>query len=165
MGNPLADRLGYEFIDADPEIEARAGKTIREIFDTDGEPTFREIERTVMHDLLNRKKLVIAAGGGAVVNDQTRDEAIAAGPVVWLKASVETLEQRIYGDVSTEERRPNLTGLSGRDEIEQVLTAREPIYASSASLTVHTDGCTIDEIVEQILAVLPNSETGGGQPA
>src|SRR5579871_5566885 len=104
----LASRLGWEWIDADAVIEERAGCTIREIFARHGEPHFRELERKVMAELLGREGIVIAAGGGAVLDADTRRLLKAAGPVVWLRASVATLERRINQDVTTAARRPAL---------------------------------------------------------
>src|SRR5512144_1080339 len=83
----LAARLGWEWIDADIELERRAGKSIREIFATEGEPAFRTLERQTLVDLLKRDRLVIAAGGGAILNPDTRRDVQSAGPVVWLQAT------------------------------------------------------------------------------
>jgi shikimate kinase len=162
VAKPLAERLGWSWVDADVELERRAGRTIREIFDTDGEPEFRRLERETLVDLLQQDRLVIAAGGGAVLNPETRQDFKDAGPVVWLNASVDTIEQRLYGDATTVERRPNLTSTGGRDEIERLLKQREPIYSDTASLIVQTDEPlegqesvpTIDQLVEYISAEL-----------
>ena len=161
---PLAKRIGWQAIDADAELERRAGRTIRQIFDTDGEPEFRRLERETLVDLLSRKNLVIAAGGGAILNPQTRADFKAAGPVVWLQASVETIDQRLYEDATTASRRPNLTKSGGREEIERLLAIREPLYRETASLIVESDrplpgsgGCdaaTIPELVEFIVRQL-----------
>ncbi len=139
IARPLAERLGWSAIDADVELERRAGRSIREIFASDGEPEFRRRERETLCDLLQQDRLVIAAGGGAILNPQTRTDFRAAGPVVWLKASVDTIEYRLHGDASTRERRPNLTSSGGRAEIEQMLAFREPLYRECATLIVETD--------------------------
>lgn len=139
MARPLADRLGWTAIDADVELERRAGRTIRQIFDTDGEPEFRRLERETLVDLLQRDRLIIAAGGGAILNAQTRSDFKAAGPVIWLQASADTIESRLYGDATTASRRPNLTTSGGRAEIEHLLRIREPLYRETASLIVETD--------------------------
>jgi shikimate kinase len=136
---PLAKRLGWTAVDADAELERRAGRTIRQIFDTDGEPEFRRLERETLVDLLGQQNLVIAAGGGAILNPETRSDIQSSGPVIWLKASTDTIEKRLYGDATTTERRPNLTASGGRAEIEQLLHQREPLYRETASLVVTTD--------------------------
>lgn len=157
---PLAARLGWQAVDADEEIERRAGKSIAAVFADDGEPRFRALERQVMAHLLGGEELVIAAGGGSVLCEETRRAMREAGPVVWLKADVDVLADRIGGDESTRSRRPDLTQQGGREEIERVLAARKPLYRECASLTVETGGRTVDEIVQGILAFLhpPASE-------
>ncbi|MFN0055423.1 MAG: shikimate kinase [Planctomycetales bacterium] len=146
---PLAARLGWDWADADALVEERAGKTIREIFDSAGEPEFRRREREAVLELLTRDRLVLAAGGGAVLNSQTRRDLRAAGPVVWLQASLATLAARIAGDPTTRERRPNLAG-GGTEEIARLLAEREPLYRECATLTVETDALTAGAIVERI---------------
>ena len=160
LAQPLAERLGWSWVDADVELERRAGRTIREIFDTDGEPEFRRLERETLVDLLTRDHLVIAAGGGAVLNSDTRRDFRNAGPVVWLKASVDTIEQRLYGDSTTSQRRPNLTSAGGREEVERLLSQREPIYSEAADLVIQTDEPlpeqtdvpSIEQLVEYVIS-------------
>tara|TARA_R110002072_G_scaffold302710_2_gene487823 strand:- start:451158 stop:451772 length:615 start_codon:yes stop_codon:yes gene_type:complete len=162
LAKPLAERLGWSWVDADVELERRAGRTIRQIFDTDGESEFRRLERETLVDLLSQERLVIAAGGGAVLNPDTRQDFRNAGPVVWLKASVDTIERRLYGDETTAERRPNLTSAGGRDEIERLLSQREPIYSDTATLTIQTDEPfpgqteipTVDYLVDHVVVAL-----------
>lgn len=139
VAKPLAERLGWQSADADVELESRTGRSIREIFDSDGEDVFRRLERETLVDLMSRDRIVIAAGGGAVLNQQTRCDFKAAGPVVWLTASVDTIERRLYGDATTGSRRPNLTSRGGRREIEELISKREPLYRECASLEISTD--------------------------
>lgn len=136
---PLAKRLGWSAVDADVELEHRAARSIREIFEQGGESEFRRIERETLVSLLQRDQLVLAAGGGAILNEDTRRDFQAAGPVVWLQASAETIDSRLHGDETTADRRPNLTSSGGRDEIRELLKIREPIYRATASLIVATD--------------------------
>lgn len=139
LAEPLAERLGWTAVDADVELERRAGRTIREIFDDGGEAEFRRLERETLVDLLEQQQLVIAAGGGAILNPDTRREFRAAGPVIWLRASVDTIEQRLYGDATTTSRRPSLTATGGRQEIEQLLADRDPLYRECATIDIATD--------------------------
>ena len=139
LAAPLANRLGWDWIDADAEIERRAGKTIREIFEDAGEAGFRQQERDVLADLLSRGRLVIAAGGGAILDSGTRERMRSAGLVVWLKASLETLIERIQSDPTTSERRPNLTAAGGKTEIETLLARREPLYRECSHRVLDVD--------------------------
>jgi shikimate kinase len=164
VAKPLAARLGFEAIDADAEIEQRAGRTIRQIFAEAGEPVFRALERDVMAELLDRDRLVIAAGGGAVLDPGTRARIETAGPAVWLRASVDTIERQVAGDRATLDRRPNLTASGGRREIEEMLALREPIYRRCATITVDIDGRAINDIVDEILRALPSGSQEGGGP-
>ncbi len=151
---PLASRLGWDWIDADGELERRAGRSIRDIFAIDGEDHFRVLEQKIISQLLARDKLVIAAGGGAILNEQTRREIKSAGPVVWLQASADAIERRLTADPMTIQRRPNLTTAGGRSEIEVLLAQRDPLYRGCATLAIKTDNLSIDEIVECILQSL-----------
>ncbi|MEO1996922.1 MAG: shikimate kinase [Planctomycetaceae bacterium] len=150
VAEPLARRLGWSWVDADVAIESRAGRSIREIFERDGEAGFRDMERLVIQELLQRTNVVIAAGGGAILDGDTRSELRAAGPVVWLMASVETLLGRIEGDHTTQQRRPSLTGQTPRDEVLSVLAERMPLYQECATVIVATDNQTVDQVVERI---------------
>ena len=157
---PLSAALGWDWIDADDEIEHRAGCSIREIFEKDGEPKFRELEEETLDVLLSRDQLVIAAGGGAILSEKTREKMKSSGPVVWLKASVEVLASRIEDDHTTTTRRPNLTPQGGRREIEDVLTVREPLYCECATLTIETADRTVSEIVTSILSSIQQNNEG-----
>jgi len=154
----LADALGLTAVDADALIEQRAAKTIREIFAADGEPAFRALERTVAGDLLRQPGLVIASGGGAVLNAETRADMRAAGPVVWLRAAPATIAARIDADPTTRDRRPSLTKHDPHEEIARLLAVREPLYREVASVVIDTDGKGVAAVVSEILAALPSEE-------
>ena len=159
----LARRLGVSWLDSDAVIEQRAGCTIREIFAVEGEPGFRRREREALAELLVGTGLILAAGGGAVLDPDTRRRMKAAGPVVWLQASVDTLALRIAGDPVTAQRRPNLAG-GGSDEIVRLLAEREPLYRECASHSIYTDRLSVDEIVERIATAVCPRVTAGIQP-
>ncbi|WP_417385010.1 shikimate kinase [Gimesia sp.] len=155
---PLAARRNATWIDADDAIERRAGKSISAIFADEGEPHFRQLERSVMQDLLSRESLIIAAGGGAILNAETRAEMRTAGPVVWLNASVGALEQRINLDATTGSRRPALTTrASQREEIQHLFEQREPLYREAATIVIQTDDKSVTEIVDEIISALNSS--------
>ncbi len=147
----LAERLGWDWIDADVEIERRAGKSIARIFAEDGEPAFRDLEAAVVADLCRRERLVLAAGGGAPMRPESREAMRASGKVVWLKAQPETVHARMAGDATTEARRPDLTDRGGLEEIVALMARREPVYHQSAHSEVDTEGKSPDEIAAEIL--------------
>jgi shikimate kinase len=147
----LAERLGWDWIDADVEIEQRAGKSIARIFAEDGEPAFRDLEARVVAELLKRDRLVLAAGGGAPMRPETRRAMREAGKVVWLTARPETIHARMSGDATTAGRRPSLTDRSALDEIVHLLAKREPIYRETADLEVDTENQTPEELAAEIL--------------
>ena len=155
----LAQRLGWDWIDADVEIEHRAGKSIARIFAEEGEPAFRQLEAQVIADLCGRDRLVLAAGGGAPLRPESRQAMRDSGQVVWLTASPETILSRMSADATTLGRRPNLTDKNPMDEIVQLLGRREPIYRESAHRKVDTEGKTPEQLVEEILAHLAPPST------
>ncbi len=150
----LASRLGWQWLDADVEIERRAKKPIAAIFADDGEPAFRDLEAAVIADLCTRDRLVLAAGGGAPLRPENRQRMRQAGPVVWLTASPQTIFQRMTADATTATRRPSLTDKSPLEEIEHLLAVREPAYREAADFQVDTEGRTPQELAELILAQL-----------
>lgn len=157
----LADRLGWDWVDADVEVERRAGKSIARIFAEDGEPAFRDLEALVTAELLARRRLVLASGGGAPLRSETRQAMRAAGRVVWLKAPPETIHRRMGGDRTTAGRRPDLTSQGGLEEIVELLASREPIYREAAHLEVDTEGKKLDAIATEILQRLDLSSAPG----
>src|SRR5262245_8318679 len=122
----LAGLLGYDWVDADDVVEERAGMSIADIFANEGEPAFRDLESTVVAELARRRRTVTALGGGAVLRDANRTAIRAAGAVVWLTASVDTIVGRIAADKSTAGRRPQLTADGGRTEVETLRAVRPP---------------------------------------
>lgn len=147
----LAKKLGWQWIDADVEIERRAGKSIARIFAEDGEPAFRDLETQVLADLCRRDKLLLAAGGGAPLREQNRQTLRQCGKVVWLTAQPETILQRMAADLTTAQRRPSLTAQTPLHEIIQLLAQREPIYRQTADLTIDTENRTPEELAAEIL--------------
>ena len=148
----LSGRLGWDWIDADSELERKAGQSIREIFQQQGEKVFRDQETQVVLDLTQRERLVIAFGGGAILREQNF-RAIRRGLVVWLQADPMTIWERVRNDPTNSERRPNLTS-GGLAEIEDLLAARTPLYRDCADYSVPTAGRTPDEIADEIVCLL-----------
>jgi shikimate kinase len=154
VARELANRLGYAWTDSDDEIERRAGRTISDMFADEGESAFRDMEARVVAELAKRRRTVIALGGGAVLREENRRAIAAAGPVVWLTASVETIVRRMAGDDSTAARRPNLTTLGTREEVESLLAQRTPLYRDCATLVVDTEGKGFADVADDIVAGL-----------
>jgi len=153
----LSAGLGWPWLDADVEIEKRAGKSIVEIFSQDGEPAFRDHETSVLAGLCANTRQVLALGGGIVVRPQNRDLLKTAGKTVWLTASPETLWRRISDDRSTAGRRPNLTADGGLDEIRRILSQRLPLYRQSADWVVDTEDKSPADVAAEILALVRQS--------
>ncbi|SFJ07677.1 shikimate kinase AroL [Planctomicrobium piriforme] len=156
VGAALAQRLGWEFLDLDPEIERQAGLSIAEIFAIHGEPHFRQLESEFLAAALQRTNIVLSPGGGAVLNPLNRQAMQAAGPVVWLHAPVETIISRLENDPATQGRRPSLTGTDVVAEVNEVLQRRLPIYQAAASQVIATDNRTPEQILEDIIRQLPD---------
>lgn len=158
IARPLAAKLGWKSIDSDDVIEEKAKKSIREIFEDKGEPHFRMLEKEVMKDLLQEKELIIAAGGGAILDQESREIMKNSGAVIWLQASVEDLSKRIAADSQTSSRRPGLTPLGVQDEISQVLHDREPMYRDAATFIIDTTQKSPAEIVSEALQFIQRSD-------
>ena len=154
VARELAGQLGCHWVDADDLIEQMTGKTIAAIFADEGEAGFREWESRVVATLSRKRRAVVALGGGAVLREDNREAICAAGPVVWLTASVDTILERVAADSTTANRRPNLTVAGGRAEIEALLAIRTPHYRQCATLVVDTEGKTSAEVAEEIAAKL-----------
>lgn len=153
VGRLIAQRLGRQFVDADDEIEQRAGTTIAEIFASEGERGFRDRESLVVSELAGRRQVVVALGGGSVLREENRN-AIADGRVIWLQAAPETIHERVHADQTTAQRRPNLTAAGGFEEILTILQQREPIYESCADVIIDTEAKTPEQVADEILEAL-----------
>ena len=153
IGRRLAARLGIPFVDADSEIESAAGMTIPEIFAKHGEPYFRAGEARVIARLLDDGPQVLATGGGAVMNQHTRDLIRIKGVSVWLKADPDVLIKRT--------KRRNDRPLA--EKIRELLPEREPVYAQS-DITVQSRDEPHDTIVDEIVAAVPRHLTVEAAP-
>jgi shikimate kinase len=157
----LAELLGWPWIDADVELERRAGKSIRQIFEAEGEAGFRDRESAVIGDLARQDQHIIALGGGAVLRESNRLAVAGRGKVVWLQASPETLLARTTADPTTAERRPNLTAQGGLAEIRDLLACRSPLYAAWADIVVEAEDQPPGRIARTIctrLSLLPAAQ-------
>ncbi|MBQ6617765.1 MAG: shikimate kinase [Thermoguttaceae bacterium] len=152
VAKELASRLpGWNWVDADVEIERAAGKTIAQIFQQSGESGFRDLESTVTAELLLRPQTIIATGGGVVIRPENRERLKQTAFVVWLKASAETIYNRMYSDETTATRRPALTDSAPFEEIVKMLNIRNLWYEQTSSVSVDTDLLTPKQIADWVL--------------
>lgn len=149
VGKRLATRMGLEFVDADTEIEAAAGMTISEIFARHGEAYFRDGERRVIARLLDEKQRVIATGGGAYLNDQTRIRIARRGVAIWLDAPLDVLMKRLR----KRNNRPLLQGSDPEATLRRLIEIRNPTYALADFAVTSCEG-PHEVVVERIIAML-----------
>ena len=153
IGRRLAQRLGLPFVDSDQEIETAAGCTIETIFEMYGERAFRDCERRVIGRLLEEPVQVIATGGGAFMDPETRAAVKSRGLSVWLRADLELLLQR----VARRANRPLLKRGDPREILAGLMEARYPVYAE-ADVTVDTRNAAADVTVDAVLEALAQFE-------
>jgi shikimate kinase len=149
IGMRLAKKLGMEFVDADAEIESAADCTIEEIFERYGEQAFRDGERRVIARLLEEKPRVLATGGGAFMNTETRDNVRRSGISIWLKADLDVLLQR----VSRRNNRPLLKKGNRRETLARLIEERYPSY-ETADITIETGNESPDATVDRVMSAL-----------
>lgn len=149
VGRRLAQALRLPFMDADSEIEKAAGMTVTEIFERLGEPEFRRGERKVIERLLDGPPVVLATGGGAFAQPDTRALLQAKALTVWLKADLDVLLRRVL----RRDTRPLLRGPDPRGAMQALMAARYPLYAS-ADITVESDSGPHGSTVEGVLKAL-----------
>lgn len=149
IGRKLAGRLGLPFIDADHEIEAAANMSIPDIFETYGEPEFRRLEASVMARLLASGSCVLATGGGAFMNADTRASIAASAISVWLSADLDLLMSR----VSRKATRPLLRAADPRAVMQKLMDERYPVYAT-ADITVTSRDASKEEMAEAVIEAL-----------
>ena len=145
IGKRLAANLDLPFMDADNEIEAAAGMSIPDIFDSFGEEHFRQGERKVIARLMAEGPMVLSTGGGAFMNEETRELITANAISVWLKADLETLVQR----VKRKDNRPLLKTGDPEEIMGNLLKEREPFY-SLASVVVESRNESHESVVEAV---------------
>ena len=156
VGKALAERLGKGFIELDALIERKTGKTIPEIFQQDGEIGFRELEIEVTKEVSGKKNVVIACGGGIVLNkiniDRLRKECL----ITYLTASPEVILKRTATDAS---ERPLLNAANKTLTVEELLRFRKPFYERAADITIDTSKLSIGSVVEQIIGKMKENES------
>ncbi len=154
VGKLLAKRLEMGFIDSDKHIEGATGKSIKSIFEEDGEENFRKIETDTIAELSKADNKVISAGGGAVLNEENVRNLKENGFLVLLEATPEIIYNRIAQDENTTEQRPSLTDKKPLDEIKHLIAKREPAYKNAADSTISTSYVSCEDIVDEIVSII-----------
>lgn len=148
VGRRLARATGYGFVDTDQAVEAKTGKKVAEIFEEEGEPVFRALERGAIEKASASENRVIACGGGAVMDSENVDFLKRTGVLVYLKASEQSLLKRLERGL---EKRPLLKAESADERVKELLSQRVHTYESVADEVIETDGLTPMKVVEKII--------------
>jgi shikimate kinase len=147
IGRALSQFMKFDFVDSDQEIEARTGADVSWIFDVEGEAGFRKREAAIIDELSQRDRVVLATGGGAVINPDNRTCLSGRGFVIHLTAPVKTLVDRTVYD----KKRPILQQSSDRGEIfRKILAERGPLYESVADHTLNTENLSQKQIIRRL---------------
>ena len=156
VGRRLAESLGLPFVDSDEEIEKAAGCGVTDIFDVYGEPAFRDCERSVIARLLNGGPSIIATGGGAFMDPETRETIKATSTSIWLRADPEVLYQR----TKRSKIRPLLATEDPRAKLIALAELRYPVYAE-ADITVDTGDECLDATVQKVAEIIAQNTNSG----
>lgn len=154
IGRQLSNVLKKEFKDSDHEIVARTGASIPLIFEIEGEEGFRKRESAMIDELTSLENLVLATGGGAVLNQENRRWLQERGVVIYLYASLDQLFERTRRD----RNRPLLQTENPKAKLEELMAARDPVYREVADMVVHTDDRSIKSVVKEIIVRLEREE-------
>ena len=153
VGRALARKLNKRFIDSDHEIEARTGVSIPVIFEIEGEVSFRQREADVIRDLTAQNGIVLATGGGAILNPESLRYLHERGTVIYLRAGINSILQRTRND----KNRPLLRTADPRKKLEELEAQRHPLYQQAAHLIIETGRPNVQHLVQSILDKLPKS--------
>jgi shikimate kinase len=155
VGKILARELGRKFLDTDALIEENAGCSIETMISTKGWDHFREAEKRLVEQVSKRNNLVIATGGGIVMDEENVKNLKKNGWVVWLSGKPEVLQERMVKEQRSGRFRPSLTGADPLEEIKEVLSVRQPLYEQAGDLVVDTSSLSIQDAASLIIKNLP----------
>ena len=153
VGSKLASRTERRFVDTDDLIESKEGQ-INEIVKSHGWDYFRAMEKRMIEEISKRDDLVIALGGGAVLDPDNIVNLEKNGLIIWLMADPEVLRKRMNQDPRTLASRPTLTGKGTLEELEEMIAYRNPFYDKAAKIQFDTSALDVEAVVENILTVL-----------
>jgi len=159
VGRRLASRMGSKFIDTDDLIESKEGK-ISDMVKSRGWDYFRAIEKRMIEEISREDNLVIALGGGAVLDADNVVNLERNGLIVWLKADSEVLRKRMTEDHRTFVSRPTLTGKGTVEELEEVMAYRNPFYEKAAKIQFDTSSLDVEAVAEKIVTILKETVRG-----
>ncbi len=151
VGRKLSEVLRRPFVDADAVFVEYAAVSITDFVARSGWDEFRKLESQILFDLCKRNNIVLATGGGVILNSDNRRALQLSGVGFWLEISQETVLARLMEDSVNASQRPALSSLSLADEITSGLKEREPFYREVADYSIAIDGLSVDEIVAQII--------------
>jgi shikimate kinase len=154
VGKILARKLGRQFLDMDQRLTSEAGRDIAAWVKQDGWDSFRRAESGLLMLITLQKDLVVATGGGVVLDPQSRRVLRENFFTVWLKATPETIYSRLSSDPGSTQTRPSLSELPMKEEIEKVLCQREPFYSEVAAIEIDTEGKQTIRIADEIESIL-----------
>lgn len=163
VGRLLAEKCGFSFIDTDDLICNRAKAPISTIVSQQGWPYLRTLEERTLSEVLGMRSCVVATGGGAVLHEQVFSRHRQRTWVVWLAADPTVLIERIQRDSRSSQNRPSLTGADIVTEFGEIYAARKPLYKRLSHLTINTAYLDREQIVTDILSVVPVGRTGTAQ--
>ncbi len=155
IGKQLAKRLGYDYFDTDQLIISKTGKSIANIFQTEGETLFRQLETEMLEELScsSKKKFLLSTGGGIILSKKNRELLKSLGTVVWIHASPEVLFERAM----RQPKRPLLEVEYPRRTFNELLTSRLPLYREICDIEIDTTQLSYSQTVEKLLAQLLNT--------
>jgi shikimate kinase len=157
VGSRLAAHLKMRFVDTDDLIESKEGH-ISDIVKSKGWDYFRRLEKSVIEDISKENNLIVAPGGGAVLDSDNVNALKRNGLVIWLKADQRTLLKRIQNDQGSSTRRPTLTGKGTLEEIEETISQRELFYEKASEVQIDTSMMDVETVVERLLAIFKEKE-------
>jgi shikimate kinase len=149
VGKLLAEKTGKAFVEVDSLIEQKAGKSVSRIFKEEGEIVFREYEIEIIKEVSRQRNLVLACGGGVVLNTINIDRLKQESVLIWLTASIPSILERLK---KTGDTRPLLTGKDRENQVRSLLIFRQPFYERAAEMQVDTSDQTIEQVADNILA-------------
>ena len=150
----VAEKLGWDFVDADERMMKNTGESVAEIVSKGGWPLFRELEKDTLRSICLNSRQVVATGGGVVEDDENIDLMKQNGVVVWLRACSRIILERMVGDTHTRDLRPPLTDRELKGEIEETLKKRTPLYRAAMTLEVDTGGKTLPGVSSEVISLL-----------